>query len=976
MLKRRKELEQLPDQSTDIEADNTINRYARRHKALENYCLADFVSKLVSVSKVVRKAGHMCETDVTESYANDTIDVEDNDHENVTFDSTKTAQVPKARFSVINGDFKIVLRTKPKILRYVKYNEKVDSENYYREQLMLFYPWRNEEKDLMNGCNTYKDHFLTIEKQVLSKKHEYDANSELIDNIETAAGTQTIDNFDEVSPNIESVETNDSQNDPIPSTKYAFYRPETREHAYYDLGVELGLTTNFEYEGTEIIQSRLPQRDYLEMLSRLNKEQREIFTHILHSLTFNPSEQLCVFITGGAGVGKSVLICTLYQALLRQMCSQSGENPEDTRILLCAYTGLAAYNIKGSTLHAAFCIEPNKKLTYKQLSDDKRNTLRTKYMQLSVLIVDEVSMVGSEMLNFLYLRLQEIKGNRRPFGGVHIILVGDLYQLRPVGDSWIFANNSCNYTSLGPNLWQTHFSMFELTEIMRQKDDTPFAELLNRIREGNHTEEDLTILKSRSILSIDSKYQELKNELHLFPCNTAVDSHNQSMFESISTEKAEISCIDTVLGEDTENIKQRILDQLKGKKINNTGNLSENLQVAVGLCYDTTHNVSVSDGICNGTPCVLKKIHYMEKQKSVPSCLWVEFLEESVGRNTRKEYSHYYKKYPEISKEWTPIWFVKRTFIFRQKAIVRQQFPLKASSAKTIHKAQGQTKTCIIVDMSSGSRPHHHYVAFSRVPRLQGLYLLNGLSDQIKVDKSVVQELKRLCREACIKLSYKPVSSYGCDLTTVFQNVQSLPLHFPLVRSDCTFTDSDIICLAETRLYNNDRDADYSINGFLPIIRNDQLYTLHGMRPPHGLAVYVKECHQIVCSKAISTDKFEGLVVGIITRSLKLYTIIVVYKAPKCTFEDFKSYIGSLLTFQLFDKLIIVGDFNFDLSKDRNRMFLQFMKSVFPKANMLNTGSTTQENTILDVCFTTCVRASAGIISCVWSYHHTLVVSV
>ena len=105
-------------------------------------------------------------------------------------------------------------------------------------------------------------------------------------------------------------------------------------------------------------------------------------------------------------------------------------------------------------------------------------------MDLCVLIVDEVSMVGSEMLSFIYLRLQEIKCNKEPFGGVHVILVGDLYQLRPVGDAWIFAGNCSDYSSLAPNLWQTHFTMFELTEIMRQKDDSSFAELLNRIREG------------------------------------------------------------------------------------------------------------------------------------------------------------------------------------------------------------------------------------------------------------------------------------------------------------------------------------------------------------------------------------------------------------------------------------------------------------------------------------------------------------
>ena len=146
-------------------------------------------------------------------------------------------------------------------------------------------------------------------------------------------------------------------------------------------------------------------------------------------------------------------------------------------------------------------------------------------------------MVGNEMLNFLYQRLQEIKGNKEPFGGVHVILVGDLFQLRPVGDAWIFANNSNDYSSLAPNLWQSHFTMFELTEIMRQKDDASFAELLNRIREGKHTDEDMRVLKTRATTSEDASYQSLKNELHLFPCNAAVDAHNTNIFNCTTTEK-------------------------------------------------------------------------------------------------------------------------------------------------------------------------------------------------------------------------------------------------------------------------------------------------------------------------------------------------------------------------------------------------------------------------------------------------------
>ena len=123
---------------------------------------------------------------------------------------------------------------------------------------------------------------------------------------------------------------------------------------------------------------------------------------------------------------------------------------------------------------------------------------------------------------------------------------------------------------------------------------------------------------------------------------------------------------------------------------------------------------------------------------------------------------HYYKKYQEVSKEWTPIWCVRRTFMFRRKAIVRQQFPLKASSAKTIHKAQGQTKSCVIVDMATGSRPHHHYVAFSRVTSLNGLHLLNGLSGNIQVDYRVVDEMKRLRTAETVALSYKPAEDRIC----------------------------------------------------------------------------------------------------------------------------------------------------------------------------------------------------------------------
>ena len=70
----------------------------------------------------------------------------------------------KLRYSVMEANVRIILRKKTKILRYVHYSKNVDSENYYRKQL-LFHPWRNKEHDLLNGFKNFKDHFKAIEKR-------------------------------------------------------------------------------------------------------------------------------------------------------------------------------------------------------------------------------------------------------------------------------------------------------------------------------------------------------------------------------------------------------------------------------------------------------------------------------------------------------------------------------------------------------------------------------------------------------------------------------------------------------------------------------------------------------------------------------------------------------------------------------------------------------------------------------------------
>ena len=103
-------------------------------------------------------------------------------------------------------------------------------------------------------------------------------------------------------------------------------------------------------------------------------------------------------------------------------------------------------------------------------------------------------MVGHRMLAFIDQRLQEVNNSNQPFGGASIVAFGDLFQLPPVMDGFIFtdsihtASEFEQYSSLAPNLWKENFTMFELKTIMRQQ-----AELLNRLREGNHTADDVQL---------------------------------------------------------------------------------------------------------------------------------------------------------------------------------------------------------------------------------------------------------------------------------------------------------------------------------------------------------------------------------------------------------------------------------------------------------------------------------------------------
>ena len=178
------------------------------------------------------------------------------------------------------------------------------------------------------------------------------------------------------------------------------------------------------------------------------------------------------FLSGGGGVGKSHLIKSIYQAALKYYNSRAGESSR-VRILLLAPTGKAAYLIKGNTIQSALGIPASQSLkNYKPLDSGRLNTMRCELGELNLILLDEVSMVGNSMFTVqLNNRLKDFKGSKDDFGGVSVITLGGLFQLKPVMDSYVFTDVQClnSYNILAPSLWRKYFKMFELDEIMRQR---------------------------------------------------------------------------------------------------------------------------------------------------------------------------------------------------------------------------------------------------------------------------------------------------------------------------------------------------------------------------------------------------------------------------------------------------------------------------------------------------------------------------
>ena len=369
------------------------------------------------------------------------------------------------------------------------------------------------------------------------------------------------------------------------------------------------------------------------------------------------------------------------------------------------------------TIHSAFGFKFGNE--HQSLSDQKKKELRTNLSCLKLLIIDEMSLLGSDMLYRIHVRLCEIFQTEALFGNVSVILVGDLMQLPPVKANYIFQeplrDSHLKAFHSVANIFAS-FTPHVLLHNHRQGESRIFAESLNRIREGEMCEDDVKLLESRIT---NEEFLDDK-AMHIFYTNKEVNDHNNRMLE-----KLEGSEINVLAGKNVP--KGYESKESPHGTVDNT-QFMKKLILKIGARCVLIFNINVIDSLVNGSSGTIIGFEYKDGS---PYCIIVKFDDENCGKEQRANYPILSKKYEQ--ENGTPIFkqnleyqvFSRKGYGHAARAKVIQ-FPLKLFYASTAHKMQGQTIKAgskVIIHWHKNMTNGMAYVMLGRCEKLDDIFI-------------------------------------------------------------------------------------------------------------------------------------------------------------------------------------------------------------------------------------------------------------
>ena len=953
LLKPLYKIKQMEDNETDLTTSNMIKRYSDRPDTLEGITLAEWVSyydtttSYVKVSKKLQLDGTPAEIE----NLNCEVGVDDVQKR----DADKPAKNKR--------------RKKARIIRCPWFDKNQDEEKHYRELLMLFTPWRNEDKDINQDSTSFKEQYEENKITITALLQEYAPCKSALE--EAAAAIEQAKADGELDPT--SIAPLTVHLNEIDETN----PQETNDPNFvqmYDIGQDIGvhLPNLPKYEDLKLNQ--IQDHEYRLSVQTLNNEQRQIFDYISHSIQSQKEQQL-IFLSGGAGVGKSRTTKAIYQNLIRYYNYKEGEDYESLKVLVMAPTGKAAHLIGGVTIHSALHAPFNSQSKhYMRASCSLLNTLRTHLGQVEFIIIDEVSMVGNNRLHFVDERMKEIKGTEEPFGGCHVLCVGDLFQLRPVADSWIFESTTYednNPTALAPNLWQEHFKLYELKTIMRQKENRAFAEMLNRLREGNQSDEDIQFMTSR-VITEDFRHFNYPHftVTHLFNTNDLVDEFNLT---ARTKTPVHIIARDSVSHVSSKESGLQLLKAFQNRPTKQTMGLPTKLSVAVSDRVEISTNIDIADGLTNGASGVLKLLPPIPDDSSTmiaSGTLWVLFDDVNIGRNVRSVNENLYMG--DIDKNWTPIPTIKKQMKISQHSTItatRFQFPLRVAAGKTVHRSQGQTLQSAVADFQHAKGHHKHYVALSRVTDPNNLFITNFVKDEIRTDKRVTDEMERL-RQNPLKIPLPFIYNHPHNTRTyTFHNVRTLHKHCNDLASDYNIMATTVLCVAETKLQPNTNLQPLKLT-FPFQYHNHPLHTTTRTSAKHGTSIFSK--HELHNVAHYNTNTLEATTAY--DSETKVH-IACVYRYPNSPLKQFHDDLQKLEAATTTDQKVIIGDFNINLISKNQKASKDICSST--QTRQLITTATTKQQTLIDHIYTNLsIRTSSNVLKTYYSDHDQIFIQI
>ena len=396
----------------------------------------------------------------------------------------------------------------------------------------------------------------------------------------------------------------------------------------------------------------------------LNQDQTDILEFI--------KENKNVFITGGAGTGKSFLLNEI-NGLLKDL---------KKIVAITAMTGSAAVLINGRTLHSTLGIGLAKgtpKELFKRIC--KMKNIYDFLKNLDVLIIDEVSMLNDILFDKIFELLKIIKNNNLPFGGIQIILVGDMSQLPPIEGNFCFKSLNFN------------FNVKILTKNMRVQNDSIFEDLLGRLRWGICNDSDYTLLETLR----DTTFENGIIPTKLFSINKDVDYVNNNELQNLINQGAEFKIY---------SIKYNSSKIKSSTNYTNSQKIQDHLKICVGAQIMINRNITPV--IVNGTRGVVTKIHN--------DYIIIKLLDGS---------------------EYTVTFFHFNPF--DNLDLDFKYIPLQLAWSVSIHKSQGMTINSLSADLGrSVFACGQAYTAISRAKDIKSIKLTKVCQYSFKASKEVI----------------------------------------------------------------------------------------------------------------------------------------------------------------------------------------------------------------------------------------------